>query len=83
MMAAGQKCMTGKLLEEKKTSKTLGKEADQQQDGQPETEAEGTWAIVETSAQEQEPMLDFRLRKSDGSLPDSEKLPKVALGFQN
>ena len=28
-------------------------------------------------------MLDFPFRKSDGSLPDSEKLPKMAPGFQN
>ena len=68
--------MTGKPLEENKTSKILLKEADQQQDSQPETEAEGTWAIIETSAQEEELMLDFPFRKSDGSLPDSEKLPK-------
>ena len=28
-------------------------------------------------------MLDFPFRKSDGSFPDSEKLPKMAPGFQN
>ena len=41
--------MTGKLPEENKTSKILLKEADQQQDSQPEIKAEGTWAIVGTS----------------------------------
>ena len=73
--------MTGKPPEENKTSKILLKETDQQQDSQLEIGAEGTWAIVETSAQEEEPTLDFPFRKSDGSLPDSEKLPKMALGF--
>ena len=75
--------MTGKLPEENKTSKTLLKEADQQGDSQPETETEGMQAIVETSAQEQELMLDLPFGKSDSSFPDSEKLPKVRPGFQN
>ena len=75
--------MTGKPPEENKTSKILLKEADQQQDSQPETEAEGMQAIIETSAEEEEPMLDFPFGKSDGSLPDSEILPKMALEFQN
>ena len=75
--------MIGKPPEENRASKTLLKEADQQQDSQPETEAEGTQAIVETSAQEWALMLDFPSRKSDGSFPDSKKLPKVGLEFQN
>ena len=75
--------MTGKLSEENETSEILLKEADQQRDSQLETEAEGTWAIIETSAQEEELMLDFPFGKSDGSLPDSEKSPKMAPGFQN
>ena len=80
-MAARQKHITGKLPEENKTSKILLKEADQQQDSPPEIKAEGTWTIVGTSAQEKEPALDFPFRKSDGSFPDSEKLPKMAPGF--
>ena len=49
-LSALQEGMTGKLPEENKTSKILLKEADQQWDSQPETEAEGMWAIIETSA---------------------------------
>ena len=71
MKVARQKRITGKPLEENKTSKILLKEADQQWDSQLEIEAEGTQAIVGTSAQEEEPMLDFPFRKSDGSFPDS------------
>ena len=79
-MAARQKRITGKLPEE---SKILLKEADQQRDSKPEIEAEGMRAIVGTSAQEEELTLDFPFRKSDSSFPDSEKLPKMAPGFQN
>ena len=82
-MAARQKRITGKPPEKNKTSKILLKEADQQQDSPPEIEAEGTRAIVGTSAQEEEPTLDFPFMKSDGSFPDSEKLSKMAPGFQN
>ena len=82
-MAARQKRITGKLPEENKTSKISLKEADQQQDSPLEIKAEGTQAIVGTSAQEEELTLDFPFRKSDSSFPDSEKLPKMASGFQN
>ena len=75
--------MTGKPPEENKTSKTLLREVDHQQDSQLEAKVEGMQAIVETSAQEWELMLDFPFRKSDGSFPDPEKLPKVGLEFQN
>ena len=57
------------------------KEAGQQQDSPPEVKAEGMWAIVGTSAQEEELALDFPFRKSDSSFPDSEELPKMAPGF--
>ena len=40
-MAAKRKHMTGKPPEENKTSEILLKEADQQQDSQPETELRG------------------------------------------
>ena len=46
-------------------------------------EVEDIQAIVETSAQEWEPTLDFPSGNSDGSCPDSEKLSKVGPGFQN
>ena len=46
-------------------------------------EVEDTQEIVETSVQEQEPTLEFPFKKSDGSFPGSEKLPKVGPGFQN
>ena len=81
-MAARQKHITGKPPEENKTSK-ISLKADQQRDSPPEIEVEGTQEIVGTSAQEEELMLDFPFRKSDGSFPDSEKLPKMAPGFQN
>ena len=82
MMVARQKGMTGKLPEENKASKTLLKEADQHQDSQPETEAEGMQAIVETSAQEQELMLDFPFRKSDCSFPDQKNYQKWGWDFK-
>ena len=47
-MVARRKHMTGKPLEENKTSEILLKEADQQQDSQLEIEAEGTQAIVDS-----------------------------------
>ena len=75
--------MAGRLPEENKTSEIFLKEAGQQQDSPPEIEAEEMWTIVGASAQEEEPMLDFSFGKSDGSFPDSEKLPKMAPGFQN